>query len=124
MENLVNAVRGSAKGAFKGMAQLYNQLKNLPLSQLPGHVEKFQNMQRQLGKDIQQYEDDGCGDPPTGISQWVTMPLQPVVQQRLDLINMLNNATPEKRPPPGHYWILPVIPIWLEELLGGLLEFA
>jgi hypothetical protein len=125
LQNLVNAVRQSGTNAFKGLMQRYNQLPNLPNSQLFWHVQQFQNQQINLGRKIQQYEDEGCGDPPSGISQWVNMPLQPIVQQRLDLINLLNTTPPppQRRVPPG-YWILPVIPVWLEWLLGGLVVAA
>jgi len=64
MNNLVNATRASGSKGFKGLAQRFRQLANLPPAEIPGHTEQIQGRQRQLQKVIQDYIDSGCGDPP------------------------------------------------------------
>ena len=86
LRRVVHSVRPSGTNAFKGLAQRYGQLpgyRNLQV--LKGHVGAFLNDQSFLGDLIQQYKDSGCGDPPADVAVWETQPLQPGVQQRLDL---------------------------------------
>ena len=70
MENDVNAVRGSRASDPKGLAQRFNQLPKMPQSQLPNHIGEFERRQKNLQTKIQNYIDEGCGDPPAYITDW------------------------------------------------------
>lgn len=91
MDNLINARRPSGTNDFKGLAQRYDQLTNLPLYTLRGHVRVFQNMQRQLQKLLNTFRNDDCGAPPDGVSEGVSKPLQDIIKQRLQDIDNIEN---------------------------------
>jgi hypothetical protein len=83
INKIINAVRGSGTSAYKGLAQRFAQLRGLPASELSGHIEQIQNMQRQLQKQLQQWKDDDCGPPPPGAEEWATKPIPTTVTIRL-----------------------------------------
>jgi RHS repeat-associated protein len=70
MQNDVDAIRGSKASDPKGLAQRFRQLPNMPQSQLPNHIGEFERRRKNLQKKIQNYIDEGCGDPPAYIKGW------------------------------------------------------
>jgi hypothetical protein len=56
----------------KGLAQRYKQLGrgSLPADVRKGYEESFINQQRELRKKIDDYINEGCGDPPSGVLEW------------------------------------------------------
>ena len=78
MYNVINATRGGNSSAFKGLAQRIKQfLKSQPGTGYadPGHIEQYENLQRNLQKRMDDYRNTGCGEPPSDIKQWVTTPM-------------------------------------------------
>jgi RHS repeat-associated protein len=70
----------------KGMAQRYAQLARTGKAALPadvraGYIEQFTNQRTQLRTKIEDYINNGCGDPPPGVLDWAnkevpTLPVQ------------------------------------------------
>jgi RHS repeat-associated protein len=78
MYNVINAWRPSGSSDPKGLFQRMTQfLKSQPGTRYadPGHVERYENLQRNLNKKISDYRNSGCGEPPADITQWATTPL-------------------------------------------------
>lgn len=75
MDQLVNSVRGDRASDYKGLAQRFRQLPNLPQDQVGNHIIEIQNRQRQLQKVIQDYIDSGCGDPPGYAKEYANKPI-------------------------------------------------
>ena len=68
---------------MKGLAQRYNQLRraSYPVKVRDGYKEAFRNQQKQLRDKIDEYINEGCGDPPPGVLEWAnkeipTLPVQ------------------------------------------------
>jgi hypothetical protein len=56
----------------KGLAQRYRQLGrgSLPADVRDGYEKAFIGQRNQLRNKIQDYIDEGCGDPPPGVLEW------------------------------------------------------
>jgi hypothetical protein len=73
MLNDINAER-SSPSSFKGLAQRFSQILKGRYAD-PGHIQQFQNRQRNLKSKIDNYRNSGCGDPPAQVTQWANMPV-------------------------------------------------
>ncbi|MGH9582930.1 MAG: RHS repeat-associated core domain-containing protein, partial [Bryobacteraceae bacterium] len=74
MMNLIYAVRPSGTSAYKGLAQLFNQIGRMSMGARAGHNIQFLNRQRQLQRMINNYRNSGCGEPPSDVMDWATRP--------------------------------------------------
>ncbi len=67
MDHLVNTQRESGTKGFKGLAHRLRQMRGMSESSDPfkGYKEQVENMRRTLGRLLNEWGDDDCGDRPT-----------------------------------------------------------
>src|ERR1017187_2890878 len=90
IDQLINAIRVVASD-FKGLAQRYRQLPKMPPSELPTHIDEFTGRQKDLRRQLKQWNDNDCGNPPPGAQEWADK----AVPQEI-----MNRVPPSNRVPP------------------------